>query len=93
MFWAFFAIVWLYCRNLYRHEGGMPWFHQTLQVADLVPTRLRENRVGKVIEEEGQERRKIASSISFVNFVYNFQLFCRCFRRKSTKLPESTTVL
>ena len=32
----------------------MPWFHQTLQGADLVPTRLRENHVGKVIEEEGQ---------------------------------------
>lgn len=36
----------------------MPWFHQTLQRADLVPTRLRENHVGKVIEEEGQVKNK-----------------------------------
>ena len=32
----------------------MPWFHKTLKVTDLIPTRLKENPVGKVIEEEGQ---------------------------------------
>ena len=39
-----------------RHEGGMPWFHQTLKVADLVPENLKKNHVGKVIEEEGLVR-------------------------------------
>ena len=41
-----------------RHEGGMPWFHQTLKVADLVPENLKKNHVGKVIEEEGLVRWK-----------------------------------
>jgi len=38
--------------DILRHEGGMPWFHQSLKVADLVPENLKKNHVGKVIEEE-----------------------------------------
>ena len=43
----------------------MPWFHQTLKVADLVPENLKKNHVGKVIEEEGLVRWKKSLSIFF----------------------------
>ena len=55
----------------------MPWFHQTLKVADLVPENLKKNHVGKVIEEEGLVRWKrslpVFSESTFIN--YFFQMF------------------
>ena len=83
----------------FRHEGGMPWFHQTLQVADLVPTRLKENHVGKVIQEEGQVKTINLQSGYFMlnhfNIINRFGEICnvfRCFPQKSTKPLESTMV-
>ena len=35
----------------------MPWFHQSLKVADLVPENLKKNHIGKVIEEENLVRK------------------------------------
>ena len=36
----------------------MPWFHQTIAAADCLPENLKENKVGKIIEEEGQVRKQ-----------------------------------
>jgi hypothetical protein len=32
----------------------MPWFHQTLKVADLMTSELKRNTIGSIIEAEGQ---------------------------------------
>ena len=39
--------------DILRHEGGMPWFHKTIPVADLLPEQIKKNSVGRIIEEQG----------------------------------------
>lgn len=54
----------------------MPWFHQTLKVADLVPENLKKNHVGKVIEEQGLVRKNMKSTlIEFELISSHFQMF------------------
>ena len=38
--------------DLMRHELGLPFFHQPLQEKDILTDRIKENVIGKVVEEE-----------------------------------------
>ena len=38
--------------DVLRHEGGMPVFSQQMLIEDCYPENIKNNRVGKIIEEE-----------------------------------------
>ena len=38
--------------DVLRHEGGMPVFSQQMNIEDCFPENLKDNNIGKIIEDE-----------------------------------------